>query len=401
MDWFSTIKFMNNIHSFVSIDTFFSSVPNTFMIKRIVLLLFLFSACTSNDEESDMNRWTDQCLALEGSLSAVNKIDTNFDNVDDLIVVTEKYITVFTQTSHGSDLQENKRTLITPHTDADIDDLNNDKIPDVILTSYSSNSLTVLMGMNNGEFREVAVLPLTGHGSRVRIADLDMDSNKDIIATSNGSGQKVTVHVYLNKQSFEFELLKVLPTLLDTDRRMKIVNKNSDRYPDLFLRTSFPEMSILINLPEQNSFDIRYWPEKFQFPFTSAYETGDFNGDGQLDLVANYSGFDLDYVLVHKGIPSALFEEESVKLNLETPTSLLEAKDLNFDGKDDLVGVESRTDASLSNRIFCYYSKGNFIFSKPAIIEMKADVQYFTVLDRYLVCALSNGNLEIRDLLKK
>lgn len=354
------------------------------------------SSCLFEDQQVPELDWDNQNVPVSGRLSAAKlSLVANY-----LTVVLEQQIITLGEQSPGI-VGELARTQIPTHTAADIRDLNNDILPDVVLTSYANNSVIAFVGLRGGGFDEAVTLPLTGHGSQVKVEDMNNDSKMDIVATSTGSGQKVTIHLYLNKQNFEYRLAKVQPTLLDTDRSLQIISMNYDVYPDIFIRTSFPEIGILAYQSEQEAFETQYWPKKFQFPFTSAYCIGHFDDDAQLDLIANYSGFDFDYASLHKGTSSGLFSDDAVKLDLAGPTASLEAIDLNLDGLDDLIGAEYRTsDISLTNRLFCYYSSGNFTFHPPIIIPMEADLINFIVDGQYVICALKNGSLSVQKMPK-
>ena len=68
-----------------------------------------------------------------------------------------------------------------------IGDINKDRIPDLVATHSERSELTVLLGSVSGQFTEVSASPFNLGSSawHVAIADLDRDSNPDVVAAAN------------------------------------------------------------------------------------------------------------------------------------------------------------------------------------------------------------------------
>ena len=78
-------------------------------------------------------------------------------------------------------------------------DLNEDKIPDLIVMGYFANGFTVWLGAGNGNYLPGAFYGLDGHGNMLAVADFNADGHLDLVAESDGSGKPITMYLFLGK----------------------------------------------------------------------------------------------------------------------------------------------------------------------------------------------------------
>ena len=67
-------------------------------------------------------------------------------------------------------------------------DVNGDGIPDVVLGSYSSSNVTVLLGNGNGTFQNPATFAANSRSLSVAVADVNGDGKPDLLVGGLGSG---------------------------------------------------------------------------------------------------------------------------------------------------------------------------------------------------------------------
>ena len=166
-------------------------------------------------------------------------------------------------------------------------DFNNDKFPDLAITSETDSSVTVLLGDGKGKFKEVAGSPFFAgpQPNDISINDFNKDGNPDL-AFANHEQKYLTVLLGNGKGYFT----------------------NAPGSP-------FPVEGI---------------------PHTHGIATGDFNKDGWLDLVTDSWGNDQVEVLFGDSLhifktPGAFFKVG------KRPYQRLRVADLNNDDADDIV----------------------------------------------------------------
>jgi hypothetical protein len=78
-----------------------------------------------------------------------------------------------------------------------IDDLNADAIPDLVAANWVGSQLAVLIGRGDGTFESASAYACP-HCDAVAIADLDVDGDRDVVATGFTPGASGTMSVFLN-----------------------------------------------------------------------------------------------------------------------------------------------------------------------------------------------------------
>jgi hypothetical protein len=175
----------------------------------------------------------------------------------------------------------------------EIADLNNDGFFDLAVTSETDSCVTILLGNGKGDFKAADRSPFYAGSipNDITIRDFNKDRNLDM-AFANHEKQYLTVLLGNGKGDFA---------------------------------------------PAKNS--------PFQtkgIPHTHGIAAGDFNNDGQLDLVTDSWGNDQVEVLF--GDQSTLFGHQSAFFKVgKRPYQRLRAADLNIDGMDDIVTTNTES----------------------------------------------------------
>ena len=169
----------------------------------------------------------------------------------------------------------------------EIADLNNDKLPDLIVCNERDSSVTILLGKGNGQFEEANGSPFpAGHGvNDVAIGDYNKDGKLDL-AFANHERKYLTVLLGKGDGSF-------------------MAAPNSP----------FPVGVI---------------------PHTHGIASGEFNGDKRLDLVTDSWGNDQIEILFGDSINGFKTPGKFLKVG-KHPYQRVRAADINMDGKDDII----------------------------------------------------------------
>jgi hypothetical protein len=189
--------------------------------------------------------------------------------------------------------------------------INKDKFPDLVISSEQDSSVTILLGDSTGKFTEAPGSPFpAGNGvNDIAIADYNQDGSADL-AFANHERKYITV--------------------LSGDGNGGFAAAPS---------SPFPVEAI---------------------PHTHGVATGDFNSDGQPDLVTESWGNNEVAVLFGKGRDGFKTPATFFKVG-QQPYQRLRVADVNNDGKDDIITTNLEGD-----NVTVLLSEGNGTFNEPA-----------------------------------
>lgn len=123
---------------------------------------------------------------------------------------------------------------------SDIADFNRDGYPDMVISSYWNNGITIWFGQSSGQLAKGSYLYTGTHGRAVKCVDINKDGIMDIVSTTSGSGRTISLHVFVGKGDGSFETKRTYPSLLDTCKEIFITDQNADGRWDVVVSSSFP-----------------------------------------------------------------------------------------------------------------------------------------------------------------
>jgi uncharacterized protein (TIGR03437 family) len=203
-------------------------------------------------------------------------------------------------------------------------DFNGDRIPDLVIEAEMS--LIILLGNGEGAFQRGARISASVDGARV--ADFNRDGFSDL-ATTPRTG---TLAVWLNRGDGTFR-----PPVETADAAPGIVaDFDRDGVPDMATGTE-----VLLGKGDGTFQVIRYIPSRRGFPIP--FGAGDFDGDGQMDLIGWLSTEgEQNYFSIFRGRGDG---------TLSLPTDFVvgwqatgtAAADMDGDGRPDVVTSNNRS----------------------------------------------------------
>ena len=236
-------------------------------------------------------------------------------------------------------------------------DVNGDNKSDIVVASYATYNVIVLLNTGNGMFAIPTMYP-TGEASLpscVQTADVNGDNKPDILVANYGSN---TLGIFLNLGNGTFSAQTRYPTGdHSSTRSVATADLNGDNQLDIIL-ANYDADSVGVLLNTGNG----------TFPSQTNYSTGsdsgpisiapaDVNGDNKLDIiVANFAAATIG-VLLNMGNGTFISQTIYSTGNASGPRSLV-AADINGDHRLDII-VSNR----VAHNVGVFLNIGNGIFT--------------------------------------
>ena len=233
-------------------------------------------------------------------------------------------------------------------------DFNRDGKPDLAITDGTTNLVYILLGNGDGTFTMGATYPVPPD-SGVTVADFNRDGKQDLMVLGYSSGS--VADVFLGNGDGTFQ-----PPLLLTSTSLSLPNFaigdfNNDGIPDVVFSEDGsggkgPELFL-------GNGDGTFQNPLFFYPACSGLTAGDFNGDGNLDLalLGAVNGGDL---LILLGNGDGTFQTGQSIEGAPTINYNFIAGDFNGDGKLDLLADY------FTNYYVFYVGNGDGTFTQQA-----------------------------------
>jgi hypothetical protein len=235
-------------------------------------------------------------------------------------------------------------------------DINLDGKPDILTSSHFQSTLCVLInttapGASSPAFSSQTNFSSIEYPEFINAADINGDGKPDVIAASRYS---TIISIFINTTSPGSSIPTFASTTLDIGGtgflgNSKIKDLNGDGKPDLAI-VNGSSISILMNST---------FPGAITPAFTTAgevaslgsfrFDFGDFNGDGKPDIVISRLVEEMVQVCLNTTVPGAVsFTFSSLDdYSIGTRVFNICAKDINSDGKCDIVSANGWEDASI------------------------------------------------------
>ena len=248
----------------------------------------------------------------------------------------------------GVDLEENAGVLVT--------DANNDGLEDLeISTSFFKETVDIWFGDEQGNFAPGTEIELED-SSPIAAGDLNSDGIPDLVVV-NGFLENSSIQILSGNGNGEFEEGSTIP--LDQDFQdieeidVDVVDLNGDGNLDVLVKENYVYNDESGNSVNRSSVLLGDGTGEFNSPGTpievlpgKPSTVGDFNGDGNFDLVIERNSYNSYGVDLQTSVLFGTGEGEfsgSRDVDVENP-KLFKSADINGDGNLDLLVVTSGTD---------------------------------------------------------
>ncbi|CAF1313567.1 unnamed protein product [Rotaria sordida] len=290
------------------------------------------------------------------------------------------------------------------------DDINKDNHLDIVTVNSKSNSISLIMGYDNGTF-DLPRVYSTGkdsHPLAVAIGDLNNDNRSDLIIANAGTdsiGILIGFH-YTTFQSYKTYFSD------NTRRPQGIITRdfNNDKYLDIAVAFSLSDKIGILLGYGNGSFGIMMTYSTGNGSRPQSLTVHDFNNDGQLDIVVISSATNDIGILLGYGNGSFTTSRRYSTGNGSGPIAII-LTDINNDGEIDIVVANAAANnigillghGNLTFDTIITYSTGNN--SKPqslAVGDFDNDGQIDIAVANFLTSNISiflgyqNGNFTIQ-----
>ncbi|CAF2802312.1 unnamed protein product, partial [Rotaria sp. Silwood2] len=286
--------------------------------------------------------------------------DFNNDNQADIVVVNSHANSIGILLGYGNGSFAKQVNCSTAYGTQPmwvaLGDFNNDNKLDIVTANRDDNSMSIFIGHGNGSFDDPETYPV-GSGSRplyVDIGDFNQDSILDIAIVNYGTNQ-ISVHFGLGDATFlqgdlystgsgsQPNTLAVGDFNRDGQLDIVVANPGSDTIGVFLGSGTQPYARAKVRRPDIGS----------QPHFVTV---GDFNNDGIFDVALANTGKNNVGIFIR--LPNEIFDDMvAYSVGVDSAPSFLAVGDLNNDNHSDIVATNSKTD---NIAVFLGYGNGTF-----------------------------------------
>ena len=208
-----------------------------------------------------------------------------------------------------------------------VGDVNGDGIPDFATAQKEENTISMHIGVSESEFETPTELTIAGateveFGLRPNVAlefaDLNADGNDDLVALHSGSPlDEIPDSIFVFTSNGDGSFAPRTDIVVGNEPfEMIIEDLNSDNVPDIVVSTAGDGTIVVLEGSSAGDFGLpRVLDVAVQSPFPTDprevlfVEAGDYNQDGEMDLVADVVGAPFPHSVIFEGLGSGNFAE--------------------------------------------------------------------------------------------
>ncbi len=287
--------------------------------------------------------------------SAIKTFDVNNDGIPDLLVTLPQDGKLAVQLGNGQGEVSGTAYFAAGAnpTDLDLGDFNRDGEIDVVVANASSNQFSLLLGDGTGNFSLQASFASDTSPQVLKVGYFDNDNYLDVAVANSG-----TLKIYKGNRNLTFSLITNITTV-GSPKKIISSDFNLDGKVDLalsFVQIGASQVRVYSGQGDGNFTLIKTFPGIEVFALSAA----DVDNNGTPDLIAN--DYPTGRFLVYKGLGGGIFQEPVIS-NVGSVFGS-ETVDFDGDGKLDLV--------SGTGSVFLGDGSSNFSFAGNAGTESSA-----------------------------
>ncbi|MCU0367601.1 MAG: FG-GAP-like repeat-containing protein [Cyclobacteriaceae bacterium] len=376
----------NNIADLISIDIDGDNKPDLIGTRNQTtatsLSLFMNQTSVGNITSANMVDTTIPSLNINAPTSFLTAGDINGDGKPDIVAsrggtTTNSVFVLINNSTVGNPVFLSPTVLFLDagHVarQVEIEDLNNDGKPEIIVANGTTNELYIFKNESSGGATTINSTPtkITVTGASVTYAldiqDFNGDGKKDIIATQFQANNLFVLRNNSTATSFAFDIIPI--TISGALRDVGSADFNNDGKIDIVAVSFFTPTAVFVFINQSTATTI-----SFAAPVTIttdtqpwSIDTGDLNGDGFADFIVACSATTntLNAYLSNGSLTALNFTK--VVINSGKKNYAVRAGDLDGDSKPDIYFSTSVVDQS--NGPFSVEILRNLNCHKPKILN--------------------------------
>lgn len=280
--------------------------------------------------------------------NTIKLTDLDGDGLDDIVYSTQSQGMYWRKNLGNGDF-ESQELIIDPISGEqtrwfDAGDINNNGFTDIVLAYFTTNGGVYwhenLDGQGTFSAGNPLQIPSGAQSFHTKIADIDNDGNPDIIITFKFQTQVTRVMWYKNLGNGQFDTGNIIVQDNDFPQEFEIGDIDGDGDLDVVIgSTTLNRLSWFENIDGQGTFGSPI-PIGFLNASTLRLQLGDINGNGFLDIVADFGMIeDRSLVWFENLNGQGNYSEAQVIVNEITSNTGFSIVDIDNDGNQDLYFV--------------------------------------------------------------
>lgn len=237
--------------------------------------------------------------------------------------------------------------------DITIADINSDGSMDILVVDSSDDTVSSIINNGDGSFSDPSVVASPNGVFAIASGDMNNDGNVDFVSVSSASDG---MDVFLGDGSGGFTQSAFF-AVGDPPRDVFLNDQDGDGYLDIVTGTAD---RFVTGLSDGNGGYT--YVESGTFSQVQSIASGDFNGDGILDLVGNQIDFGL--LSIRLGRTDGTYKQ-SQAFNFTSQTRSIASGDFNGDGYEDFA-----VELGLLNEVHIYDGAGDGTFTAGSSFEL-------------------------------